>query len=150
MILPIEILEKILILLSAETTYRIAVQLNLTYVRNQCLPRVSRLSIDEASRKGIVQVLDWWSESGHKFSYTNGAMDCASVRGHIEVLEWWKTSGLELKYSELAMDRASENGHIAVLEWWKACGLKLIYSNDPMEMASVLALVAVSQTDVIA
>jgi len=53
------------------------------------------------------------------------SMDSASRRGLISLLDWWKASGLELHWSKLAMDEASRNGHVSVLEWWKKSGLKL-------------------------
>jgi hypothetical protein len=47
-------------------------------------------AVDNASRSGSVQALDWWYESGLPLKYTEAALEQASSRGHIPVLQWWK------------------------------------------------------------
>ncbi|KAF2181093.1 flavo protein [Zopfia rhizophila CBS 207.26] len=51
--------------------------------------------------------------------YSADAMDNASRSGSIQALDWWYDSGLPLKYTEAALEQASSQGHIAVLKWWK-------------------------------
>ncbi|KAF2009524.1 flavo protein [Aaosphaeria arxii CBS 175.79] len=51
--------------------------------------------------------------------YSPTAMDNASRSGSIQALEWWYNSGLPLKYTEAALEQASSQGHIQVLNWWK-------------------------------
>jgi len=47
-------------------------------------------AMDNASRSGSVQALDWWYESGLPLKFTESALEAASSQGHIEVLKWWK------------------------------------------------------------
>ena len=56
-------------------------------------------------------------------TYSDLTMDVASAKGYIHVLNWWKESGLELQYSYHSMNWASEHGHINVLQWWRNSGL---------------------------
>lgn len=51
--------------------------------------------------------------------YSEGAMDNASRSGSIQALDWWFESGLPLKYTEAALEQASSQGHIQVLKWWQ-------------------------------
>ncbi|KAF2250249.1 flavo protein [Trematosphaeria pertusa] len=51
--------------------------------------------------------------------YSAEAMDNASRSGSVQALEWWYESGLPLKYTEAALEAASSQGHIQVLNWWK-------------------------------
>lgn len=51
--------------------------------------------------------------------YSAEAMDNASRSGSIQALDWWYESGLPLKYTEAALEQASSQGHIQVLNWWK-------------------------------
>lgn len=51
--------------------------------------------------------------------YSADAMDDASRSGSIQALDWWYESGLPLKYTEAALEQASSQGHIEVLKWWK-------------------------------
>ncbi|KAJ3030086.1 hypothetical protein HDV00_009108 [Rhizophlyctis rosea] len=94
------------------------------------VPYLPFASIDAASRKGQVDLFNWWraykekkGERAVNFAWTEEAMDLASEEGHVAVLDWWKGSGLPLKYTDEAMDLASEEGHVAVLDWWKGSGL---------------------------
>jgi hypothetical protein len=93
-------------------------------------------TLDLASSSGQVKVLEWWKNSDLKLKYTNDALDWASSNGHVEVLEWWKNSGLELKYNTCALDLASSNSHVEVLEWWKNSGLELKYTVNVLDWAS--------------
>ncbi|KAF1953211.1 hypothetical protein CC80DRAFT_151860 [Byssothecium circinans] len=47
-------------------------------------------AMDNASRSGSVQALDWWYESGLPLKYTESALEAPSSQGYIQVLEWWK------------------------------------------------------------
>lgn len=51
--------------------------------------------------------------------YSADAMDNASRSGSVQALDWWYDSGLPLKYTESALEQASSQGHIPVLTWWK-------------------------------
>jgi hypothetical protein len=85
---------------------------------------MSEISMDDASILGLIDVLEWWKNSGWDCKWSEDAMDGASREGHVDVLEWWKNSGLECKWSYDAMDTASQEGHIDVLEWWKNAELQ--------------------------
>lgn len=51
--------------------------------------------------------------------YSSQAVDNASRAGSTQALDWWYNSGLPLKYTEAALEQASSQGHIPVLQWWK-------------------------------
>ncbi|KAI9324043.1 hypothetical protein DFJ73DRAFT_919955 [Zopfochytrium polystomum] len=76
--------------------------------------------MDEVSKTGRLEMLEFWRRSGVKLSYTSEAVDGASERGDLQVLQWWAASGLKVLYSEKAMDRASANHHLHVLNWWSS------------------------------
>ncbi|KAI9348997.1 hypothetical protein DFJ73DRAFT_777183 [Zopfochytrium polystomum] len=99
-------------------------------------PQYLDKSMDDASKMGWVDVLQWWKDSGLDLKYTMAAMNFASLNGHLDVLQWWKDSGLKLWYSQGAMDLASYSGRVAVLQWWKESGLEVEYS-ESIFMASV-------------
>lgn len=96
------------------------------------------LSIDMASQRGYIDILEWWKTSGltPASKYTHNAVYWESQNGDIEILEWWLHSGLELKYTEDAMDYASNFGKIDVLDWWKHSGLELMYTETALKWAS--------------
>jgi hypothetical protein len=92
--------------------------------------------ISEVCKRGKINILEWWKNSGLELKYTNDALNMASSSGHVEVLEWWKNSGLELKYTTDALNMASSSGHVEVLEWWKNSGLELKYTQRALNWAS--------------
>ncbi|KAF2713871.1 flavo protein [Pleomassaria siparia CBS 279.74] len=51
--------------------------------------------------------------------YSAQALDNASRSGSVQALDWWYDSGLPLKYTEAALEQASSQSHIPVLTWWK-------------------------------
>ena len=92
--------------------------------------------INNASKNGHIQVLEWFKNSGYEFKYDEWAINNASDNGHIQVLEWFKNSGYEFKYNEWAINYASNNGHIKVLEWFKNSGYEFKYSASAIYWAS--------------
>jgi hypothetical protein len=92
--------------------------------------------IKQVCKRGNVDILEWWKNSGLKLEYDESTLDLASYGGQVKVLEWWKNSGLELKYTENALYWASRNGHAEVLEWWKNSGLELKYNICALNWAS--------------
>jgi hypothetical protein len=98
--------------------------------------KITDFYIAQVCRKGKVDILEWWKNSGLELKYSEFALFWASFKGKIEVLEWWKNSGLELKYNESALDWASTYGKVEVLKWWKNSGLELKYTEDAFDWAS--------------
>lgn len=134
--------------------FKAAVALRLPSVRDDCIVTDKRLSIDSASRHGLIHILEWWRTSGRTLHYTAKAIDYAASSQvlewwrtsglslcytslaidechSIEKLEWWRTSGLELKYTNVALDLAEWNGSSAVIDWWNQSGLKLLIGYPP-------------------
>lgn len=92
-------------------------------------------SMDNASLKGHVHVLQWWLDSGLPLKYSEAALEHASARGHIAVLDWWKESQLPLKIGRV-MELASGSGQIPILSWWVQSGLDFKYDRVSMYNAS--------------
>lgn len=131
--LPVDIIVEMGRLMPATQYFRLCVALRLTFCYRQCIPRVKEMSMDDASRRGVATLLEWWRNSGLELEYSECALDEASFFGHIVVLEWWKLSGLALQYSDSAMDCATRPD---VLEWWRTSGLVLKYTDYSMDRAS--------------
>ncbi|GAA6016065.1 hypothetical protein JCM11491_000657 [Sporobolomyces phaffii] len=90
-------------------------------------PRTTAEAIDEASRHGQVQVLDFWRDSGLPLNYSEAALDSATIKRQLGSLEWWKNSGLPLKIGYV-LDFASMEGSTVCLDWWADSGLAVRYS----------------------
>ncbi|GAA5962916.1 hypothetical protein JCM3765_005918 [Sporobolomyces pararoseus] len=84
-------------------------------------------AIDEASRHGQVEVLDFWRNSGLPLNYSEAALDSATIKRQLGSLEWWKNSGLPLKIGYV-LDFASMEGSTVCLDWWADSGLPVRYS----------------------
>jgi hypothetical protein len=112
--------------------------LNIFVIRNNVVLYMNNI-INNASRYGHIQVLEWFKNSGYEvkyFYYFNYAINNASRNGHIKVLEWFKNSGYEFKYGENAIDYASEKGYVKVLEWFKNSGYEFKYNVCAINYAS--------------
>jgi len=59
------------------------------------------------------------NKSTTKLKHTSMSMDDASGKGHVDVLQWWLDSELKLKFTNDALINAAEKGRIDVLNWWK-------------------------------
>ncbi|KAI8799659.1 hypothetical protein BJ742DRAFT_883596 [Cladochytrium replicatum] len=149
--IPIEIVDEILLLLGTwakkpNRAYRTAIFLQRSYVRTALESHLHLPSMDDASARGLTQVLDLSLCTRRPCAYTVTSIDQASANGYVAVLEWWRSSGLPLKYSSrdgivfshgvLPMDLASKGGHLAsangyvrVMDWWIESGLELKYEN---------------------
>lgn len=65
MLFPNEILDEILFgIPDVVHRFRVAVGLRRTHVRDRCVPLLKTASMDEASRRGLIDLLDWWSHAG--------------------------------------------------------------------------------------
>lgn len=99
--------------------------IGITIVSHSCMAKLFFI----ASVNSQVHILSWLKDYDPTNNfYTTEILDATSSLGLVNILEWWKNSGLPLKYSTDAMDKASINGHIRVLEWWKNSGLPLKYT----------------------
>ncbi|GAA5820426.1 hypothetical protein JCM11251_005621 [Rhodosporidiobolus azoricus] len=90
-------------------------------------PRTTAEAIDEASRHGQVEMLDFWLESGLPLHYSEAALSSATIKRQLGALEWWKNSGLPLKIGNV-LDFASMEGSTVCLDWWARSGLPCRYS----------------------
>jgi hypothetical protein len=120
-----------------KSAYQVAVAL-MRPSRYKYLQKIPAASMDSASKKGQIDLLNWWRDSRDRHYYSN-AVIIASQNGHVDVLEWWKTNECHLnrdmpfledddelwrtgRFIEQALITASKEGHIAVLDWWKESG----------------------------
>ena len=126
--IPQEIIDYTIAFLPPEERYIAATAVRSSYIRNKTIPLLAACSVDSASERGDVRLLQWWLNSGLTLEYSQLSMDRASKFGHVAVLEWWRQSGLPLKFSSWATTNASENGHVAVLDWWRNSGLNMKWS----------------------
>ena len=81
---------------------------------------LSPRAIDDASRNGHVEILEWWLNSGiSPLSYSEDALNHATIKKQLPTLEWWIASGLPLKLGNV-LDFASmvKDGSTDSLEWW--------------------------------
>src|SRR5947209_6461671 len=135
-VLPTELIEKILLLLPPVQCFRCTVALRLLHARDQCMTGDRpQLGMDEASKRGLLELLGWWRNAAAK---RVEAPTCANQSGDVAVLQWWNSS-LEIEWSSLAMDLASFKGHISVLRWWVNSDIperELKWTNRAMDWAS--------------
>ncbi|GAA5888264.1 hypothetical protein JCM5296_000252 [Sporobolomyces johnsonii] len=89
--------------------------------------KITAEAIDEASRHGQVEVLDFWRNSGLPLHYSEAALSSATIMGQLGSLEWWKNSGLPLKIGSV-LDFVSKEGTTVCLDWWADSGLPVRYS----------------------
>jgi hypothetical protein len=100
------------------------------------------VTMDNASRKGQLDLLDWWL-NGSGFSretlfdshYTSKAIGFAAENNLVNILTWWRKSSLPLKYDNYALEKATENGNKEVLHWWKENNLEFHYVKSPLDIA---------------
>src|SRR6478735_6456241 len=134
---PAELIEHIITFLPVKSQFRVANALRFLHIRDSCIPYLPFASMNNASKKGQIELLQWWKDSGKRCEYNDFAMDYASLNGHVHILQWWIESGLECKYSVFAMDWASQNGHVHILQWWwDKRDFELKYSNVAIDHAS--------------
>ncbi|KAI9003674.1 hypothetical protein BC832DRAFT_559673 [Gaertneriomyces semiglobifer] len=134
---PLELLPRIISFLPPTLAFQLATSFRLPFLQLQFLPLIPCASIDNASRRARIDLLNFWVENTPNPAYTADAIDTACRNGHIHVLNWWKESsqarGLEFKYDERAMDEARDTD---VLEWWLRSGFELKYTYHSMDNAS--------------
>lgn len=112
-------------------------------VRKMMILRMSSMSMDSASKKGQIDLLDWWvTKSGLSSTeleehYTSVSIGYAAEFNRINVLDWWKYSGLPLKYDKYALEKATENSHRKVLEWWQKNDMRFVYTACPLDIAII-------------
>lgn len=117
-LLPPEIFDAVLEMLPVRDRFRLAVHFRRIHVRDQCLAVLPECTMDEASSRGNVDLLNWWVRSGRTLCWTDDAMDYASANGHVNVLDWWLMSGLECRYTPWGLGEAARWRRLDVLDWW--------------------------------
>jgi hypothetical protein len=91
----------------------------------------TELSLETASAKNHLGVLDWWHANRERCPLKVGrVMDAASSAGAAQALEWWHRSGLDYTYDRLALHHASCQGRVEVLQWWLNSGQQLFFDQD--------------------
>jgi hypothetical protein len=116
-------------------------------------------AMDNASRSGSVQALDWWYESGLEMMYTESSLEAASSQGHIQVLKWWqdhsryrrapaaplspgeqhehkgKREFLKLKVGK-AITYATQSGCLPAIHFWVESGIPFSHEDTIAKLAS--------------
>lgn len=144
-VLPYEIITLVLEKMEPEARFRASVCLRRLDVRDRTVPSIPRLSLDSASMRGRIDILEWWRvrllanvsylDGWDECGWTTLGMDLASSAGNLQVLDWWHNSGLECRWSHRALDWASHKGHLDVLNWWSERYPNLKYSHEAVDMA---------------
>ncbi|KAM0747488.1 hypothetical protein T439DRAFT_328727 [Meredithblackwellia eburnea MCA 4105] len=88
-------------------------------------------AMDDASRHGQVQALEFWKSSGLPLHYSEHALSSATFQRKLGSLEWWRKSGLSLKIGNV-LDFASMEGSTICLDWWSHSGLPAPYSKTAL------------------
>ncbi len=133
---PLEIIEKNFMLLSPKRCFIVCSRLCLTICYRHCISLIPHMSVNDAIRRGLISLLEWWNSSGlflkyHQdatglpLEYNESALHYASANCHVAVLEWWKQSGLIRTYPETVFFASGDICQIAVLEWWTLSGQKI-------------------------
>ena len=89
-------------------------KLNIFVIENNKVLYINNI-INNASREGHIQVLEWFKNSGYEFKYDQWAFNCASWKGNIQVLEWFKNSGYKIKYNKNSINISSKYGYLHIL-----------------------------------
>jgi len=116
-------------------------------------------AMDNASRSGSVQALDWWYESGLQMKYTESSLEAASSQGHIQVLKWWqdhsryrraptaplspgehneekgKREFLKLKVGK-SITYATQSGCLEAIKFWVESGIPFSHEDTIAKLAS--------------
>jgi hypothetical protein len=111
-------------------------------------------AMDNASRSGSVQALDWWYESGLPLKYTEAALEQASSQGHIQVLRWWREHSvyrssplassedprnprvdLKLKVGK-SITYATQAGSLSSIHFWVESGIPFSHEDTIAKLAS--------------
>lgn len=126
--LPLDVIHHILNIVDIRLYMRMCVALRIQPTSHdlECIQSQRILSMDNASRNGDVDTLDWWLQCApHAMTWTTMAMDHVSGAGklsetdRIRVLSWWRDNVKgRCKYSLQALVFASTYGYTAVLDWW--------------------------------
>ncbi|ORY44322.1 hypothetical protein BCR33DRAFT_785022 [Rhizoclosmatium globosum] len=141
--LPVELIEDIIsyLIIPPKQLFQIATALRIDRLRRKSIPFIPEASIDNASAKGQVELLQWWKESNLSLEYTEKSVLEACRNGHVDVIQWWLDSGLPIKYKDwLGVDgvmvAAAEGGHVDVMKVWSGSGLEFNVSDIEIDVAS--------------
>ncbi|KAJ3037458.1 hypothetical protein HDV00_001699 [Rhizophlyctis rosea] len=139
--LPIELVIAILLHIDPILAFRIAVLLAVGYkdpsLRNTLIPKIPSASLSSASKKGQIQLLEWWKahyekpagseKQGLKTLLQKSVKPIkeASLAGQIDALEWWGQRAIEILCEEWGaaykqdVKCGLEKGGAAVLQYWR-------------------------------
>jgi len=113
-VVPNELVDTIILSLDdPKEQLRVAVGLQRLHLYRYIIPNIPHLSMDECSKKGRLDILDWWNKSSVPKLYSHVTMDLAQSS---LVLNWWKSSGLPLKYKS-PLKRFGVDKEI--VQWWQ-------------------------------
>ena len=101
-------------------------------------------AIDNASRMGFIEVLQWWLDSGLPLHYTDRALENASSRGLVDVLEWWRTNSQKLAGTDQELPLkvgksiwlAAQCGRPQSIAWWERSGIPYSHEERVATVAS--------------
>ncbi|KAI9322081.1 hypothetical protein DFJ73DRAFT_802997 [Zopfochytrium polystomum] len=150
--IPSDVVALIAEFLPARERFAVATLRGLTRVQAQALALLDAASMDNASLRGLVELLEFRRRHHHLCQHLlrdqhqsdrDGDVRDEGQQGRFCLLrESAETATAHrapylapLRYSSAAMDLASWAGHVHVLEWWKTSGLELKYSTLSMDNA---------------
>ncbi|AGC02266.1 ankyrin repeat protein [Acanthamoeba polyphaga moumouvirus] len=81
-----------------------------------------KYSSDAIDSTNHLEIINWWFNHHYPLKYTNMSIDNAFRRGDINMLNVWLRSGNELKFSKPIMVRYNDKVQKSI-DWWLASGL---------------------------
>ncbi|AGC02312.1 ankyrin repeat protein [Acanthamoeba polyphaga moumouvirus] len=85
--------------------------------------------MDNASRFGNINTLNWWLNSGLKLEYSENSIALCYGDSR-DVLNWWINSDLTIKIPNNIIPLLCKEKNVIMLDWWLKSGLKFKFDSD--------------------